>query len=419
MTPTEAFRSYCAAFARGDDATMVGLFTDDGVFEASSLDERPVGREALARELHAIAHSSKDISTDIRLVLENGDTAYVEGAYFAEVIGTGGKLDGSPHRIDFRFFAEIRMRDGRIALLREIYDTRPFHAEERQRAWVINRRSPYWDETVKARCKEWSVYNNMHFPMIYSRTPYEDYHALLEGVTLWDVGLERQTQVEGPDARAFVDYLCARDMSAMEVGDCRYSLVCDDEGRLMCDPVVLYPWADRIWLSHGNTDLTLWARGLARNGKWRVNIMEPDVAPLQVQGPHALATLQGLCSADLAAMKNYTCMVTEVAGQPAVVSRTGWSGGFGFEVFPLSSVRATELWQAILAAGRPFGIKVTGPIINRAIERGVTDINYYMNSGMNALEDLGAKLVDLDKKADFIGRDALRTASVRTGRQQE
>ncbi|MFO1090676.1 MAG: nuclear transport factor 2 family protein [Hyphomicrobiales bacterium] len=411
MTPTQAFEAYCAAFAAGDSVAMADLFTEDGRFEASSLDEPLKGRSFLLQGLKALSRSSRNITTDIRIVLEGGEEALVEGAYFAEVIGTGGKLDGSPHRIDFKFFAHIVMRDGKIALLREIYDTRPFHPEERQRAWVINRRSPYWDETVKAKCKEWSVYNNMHFPMIYSRTPYEDYCALLEGVTLWDVGLERQTQIEGPDALAFVDYLCARDMSDMDVGDCRYSLVCDDDGKLMCDPVVLYPFPDTLWMSHGNTDLTLWARGIARDSRWRVKVSEPDVAPLQIQGPASLATLQGICAAGLAAMKNYTCLLTEVAGEPSIVSRTGWSGGYGFEVFPLSSRNAAQLWQAILETGRPHGIKVTGPIINRAIERGVTDINYYMNSDMNALEDLGAKLVDLDKAADFIGKAALQRIS--------
>jgi aminomethyltransferase len=107
-------------------------------------------------------------------------------------------------------------------------------------------------------------------------------------------------------------------------------------------------------------------------------------------------------------MKNYTCLVTQVAGQDCVVSRTGWSGGFGFEVYPLSSDRASELWDAIMEAGDEFGIKVTGPVIHRAIERGVTDLNYYMNSDMNAFEDTGAKLVDIDKPADFVGKQALQ-----------
>jgi aminomethyltransferase len=408
MTPVAAFAAYCEAFAQGDGAAMAALFTDDGVFEAPTLDRPVRGRAALEKQLRIIAQSMRDISTDVRIAVEDGDKGWFEGAFHAEVIGTGFKVDGSPHRVDFRFVATVEMRDGAIARLVEFFDTRPLHVEERQRMWAINRRSPYWEASVAAGAMEWSVYNSMHFAMTYGRMPYEDYAELLEGVTLWDVGLERQTQLKGRDAHAFLDYLTCRDMSTMRPGDCRYALVCDEAGALMVDPVVLWPFEDTIWLSHGNFDLTLWARGIAMHGAWDVEVCEPDVAPLQVQGPLSLAVLAKICPAPLADMKNYTCLVTKVAGEAAVVSRTGWSGGFGFEVFPLSSARARRLWDAILEAGEEHAIKVTGPIVHRAVERGVTDFNYYMSCAMNPLEDVACHLVDLDKEADFIGRQALR-----------
>jgi aminomethyltransferase len=408
MKPTAVFAAYCEAFAAGDHHAIAELFADDGVFEASTLDAPIRGKAALAAQLRIISNSCRDISTQIRVAIDSGNKGYFEGVYEAEIIGTGGKIDGSPHRIDFKFVAVVEIQNGKIARLAEIFDTRPFHPEERQRAWAINRRTPYWDATVEAKCKEWSVYNNMHFPMNYSRTPYEDYCALMEGVTLWDVALERQTQLKGPDAHGFLDYLCCRDMSSMQPGDCRYAMVCDEQGKMMSDPVVLWPWDDTIWLSHGNTDLTLWARGIVMGSDWDVDISEPDIAPLQVQGPLALKTLEKICAGPLQSMANYTCITTEVAGQDAVVSRTGWSGGFGYEVLPLSSKRALELWDAILAAGEEFHIKVTGPIVSRAVERGVTDINYYMNSDLNPLEDTCARLVALDKDADFVGKAALQ-----------
>ena len=408
MTPGDAFQAYCDAFAAGDGAGMAGLFCDDGVFEASTLDAPIRGRAALETQLGIIANGSRDIGTEIRVSLQSGERGHFEGAYQAAVIGSGGKLDGSPHRVDFRFVAFVEMRDGKIARFTEVFDTRPLHPEERQYLWAMNRRTPYWEGTVAAQCKEWSVYNNMFFPMVYSRLPYEDYRALLDGVTLWDVGLERQTQLRGPDAHAFLDYLCCRDMSMMKPGDCRYALMCDDRGQAMGDPVVLWPFEDTIWISHGNTDITLWARGIAMNSDWDVEVCEPDVAPLQVQGPKALDVMRKLCPADLAAMKNYSCIQTEVAGQAAVVSRTGWSGGFGFEVFPLGSERAMELWNAILDAGAEFDLKVTGPVVGRAVERGVTDTGYYNNSNMNPLEDVSAALVDVDKPADYVGKAALQ-----------
>ncbi len=407
MNALTAFEAYCEAWVRHDYKALAELFTDDGVFEASGLDSPITGKEKLQQQLRIISKSHSDIETETRIAIETPKGAYIEGTYKAKIAGAGGKIDGSPIRADFRYVASIEMCDGKISRLVEIYDARPLYAEERQRMWTMNRLSPYWQGTVDAKCMEWSVYNNMFFPMIYSRAPYEDYAALLEGVTLWDVGLERQTQLKGPDAVRFLDYLCCRDMSKMQPGDCRYALMCDDHGIILGDPVVVMPEKDVIWISHGNTDMTLWARGIAMNSHWKVEVSEPDVAPLQVQGPKSIVVMNALCKQPLDDLKNYKCVTTEVAGQKVVVSRTGWSGGAGYEIFPYGSDRAMELWNAILEKGKPYGLKVTGPIVHRAIERGVTDTGYYSNSGMNALEDTGGALVDLDGDTDFIGKAAL------------
>jgi aminomethyltransferase len=121
--------------------------------------------------------------------------------------------------------------------------------------------------------------------------------------------------------------------------------------------------------------------------------------------------MNALCTTPLDDLKNYKCTITEVAGQRAVVSRTGWSGGFGYEIYPYGSEKAMALWNAILEAGKPFGIKVTGPIVHRAVERGVTDTDYYSGSNMNALEEVASHLVDLEKESDFIGKEALKKIS--------
>jgi aminomethyltransferase len=170
--------------------------------------------------------------------------------------------------------------------------------------------------------------------------------------------------------------------------------------------VLLHPRKDLIWLSHGDADLTLWARGIALGGRFKVAVREPDVAPLQIQGPLAAEVLRPLTDAPIDEIGFYKCVTTRVAGIEAVVSRTGWSGGPGYEVFPLSSQGAMDLWQALREAGRPFEMMVVGPIVDRAVEKGVTDTAYHSNSGMNPYEAGHGRLVDLDK-GDFIGRDAL------------
>ncbi|UCI28491.1 nuclear transport factor 2 family protein [Mesorhizobium sp. B2-8-5] len=408
MTPTQAFRRYCDHFIAGDAAAIASMFTDDGEFIVPMADKPAKGRASIEKEMRQAALSQKNIQVEVTAAIDAGATGFVEANYSAEVVGTGGKLDGTPHRVDFRMVGEITLVDGKIKRLTEYLDRRPMFPEERQRVFTVNRLSPYFGKSVEEGCMEWMVYNNMHFPMIYGRMPFQEYDTLLNGVTLWDVGLERQTQLKGPDALRFMDYLSCRDMSAMKVGQCRYTLLTDENGICLCDPVVLRPSEDTIWISHGNTDITLWARGIVMGSDWKVEVSEPDIAPMQIQGPLSIEVMKAICADPVWELKNYTCMRTTVLGKDVVVSRTGWSSGEGFEIYPLSSVGATDIWDAVKKAGEPYDIMVMGPNIFRALERGVTDISYYTNSGMNALEDLGNKFVHLDVEADFIGKDALK-----------
>jgi aminomethyltransferase len=253
------------------------------------------------------------------------------------------------------------------------------------------------------------VYNHMYMPIAYGRDPALDYRALTEAVTLWDVGAERQTELRGPDALRLADYLCTRDLRELAVGKCRYTLVCDERGQIMSEPIVLRPWPDVVWISHGDTDITLWAAAIAAHGGYDAQVGEPDVAPLQVQGPQSQNMLAAVTDA-VADLESFGCRATQVAGVDAVVSRTGWSRELGYEIYPLSSERALELWAALLAAGEPHGLLVTGPNLSRAVEQGITDTHYAVNSGANPFETGSGRFVDLDGD-DFVGRAALREAS--------
>ncbi len=269
------------------------------------------------------------------------------------------------------------------------------------------RRSPYFPRTIDLGAVEFMVYNHTYMPLDYGRDPREDYDALVERVTLWDVGAERQTELRGPDALRFADHLAPRDLTDLAVGGCRFTPVCDTAGEIMADCVVLRPKQDVVWFSHGDVDYELWAHGLALAGGFDVAVREADVPPLQLQGPRAADVLGPLCDHDLASLPRFRCAVTAVAGVPAVISNTGWSKEAGYEIYPLGSDRAVEIWDALVEAGRPYGLLVTGPNITRAVEQGIGDTQYRMNSRMNPLEAGLEGMLDLDG-ADFVGRDALR-----------
>jgi aminomethyltransferase len=277
----------------------------------------------------------------------------------------------------------------------------------RQSLHANARRSPYFEATERAGAVEYMVYNHMYMAMAYDRDPAEDYRAVTEGVALWDVGAERQTELLGPDAVRFADYLVSRDLSALRAGDCRYALCCDEQGQILCDPVVIVPDDDRVWLSHGTIDLLLWAKGIALHSDFDVAVSEPDTAPLQVQGPRSRDVMRALVGDAIDGLRYYRCMHAEIDGQPVVVTRSGWSGELGYEIMPRSSERALALFDAVLAAGEPHGMLVSAPNLPKALEAGISDTAYYTNDGLNALEFGRDTLVDLDG-APFMGRDALR-----------
>ena len=282
----------------------------------------------------------------------------------------------------------------------------PVTAREREPLSYTVRRSPYFERTIAAGALGFMVYNHTYMPIDYGRDPVVEYRAITEGVTLWDVGAERQAQLRGPDALSFADYLSPRDLLDLAVGRCRFTPVCDPRGQVMADCIVLRPFEDTVWYSHSDCDISLWAYGLALARGARVEVEEADVSPLQLQGPLAAAVLEPLYDGDLSALRRFDCAAVDVAGVPCVVSNTGWSKEAGFELYPLGSERCLELWDAIAGSGEPYGLLVTGPNITRAVEQGITDTQYKMNSGMTALEAGLESMLQLDG-ADFMGRDAL------------
>jgi glycine cleavage system aminomethyltransferase T len=267
------------------------------------------------------------------------------------------------------------------------------------------RRSPYFERTLRAGAGDFMVYTYM--PMDYGRDPREDYAALVERVTLWDVGAERQAELRGPGALALADHLAPRRLSDLAVGECRYTPVCDRAGAIMCECIVLRPTADVVWFSHSDVDLTLWATGLALARGNDVAVAEADVAPMQLQGPRAADVIEAVGGAEVAGLARFRCAHSRLAGVECVVSNTGWSREPGFEIYPLGSERAVDVWDALVVAGEPHGLLVTGPNIVRAVEQGITDTQYATNSGMNPIEAGIGAMLDLDRP-DFVGRDALR-----------
>ena len=269
------------------------------------------------------------------------------------------------------------------------------------------RRSPYFEATQRHGAKGYTVYNHMLFPTCFADFE-EEYWHLLNHVTLWDVSVERQVEITGPDAFAFTNMLTPRDLSKCAVGQGKYVVITAEDGGIINDPVLLRLGENHFWLALADSDVLLWARGVALKSGLRVTITDPDVSPLQIQGPKAKDVVQALFGDAATKLRYYWFLETKVDGIPVVVTRTGWTGEVGYEVYLRDGSRGDELWERIMAAGKPHNIRPTGPSDIRRVEAGILNWGADMTLANNVYEVGLDYLVDTGKSVAYIGRDALK-----------
>lgn len=269
------------------------------------------------------------------------------------------------------------------------------------------RKSPYFDATVRWGAKGFSVYNHMYIPRDFG-DPEQNFWNLVNDAILCDVAVERQVEITGPDAAAFMQTLTCRDLSPMAVGQCKYILITNAEGGLLNDPVLLRLAENHFWISLADSDILLWAKGVAVHAGMDVTIGEPDVSPLQLQGPKSGEVMTALFGDDILDLKYYWLRHVELDGIPLVVSRTGWSSELGYELYLQDGSKGDELWEKIMAAGAPFGLKPGHTSSIRRIEGGMLSYHADADSSTNPYELGLDRLVNTDMTADFIGKAALR-----------
>ncbi len=274
------------------------------------------------------------------------------------------------------------------------------------------RKSPFWHLSIEAGAWRATVYNRMYHPRGYIRPEdggaMAEYHALVNRVTLWNVAVERQIRVRGPDAEAFVNYLITRDVTGIEPGRGKYSILCNEKGCILNDPVLLRLAHDEFWFSLSDSDLRYWLEGINVGRRWDVDIDEIDVAPLQIQGPLSLDLMDALVGPDCRDMPYYGLLETEIGGCPVVVSRTGFSGEEGFEVYVRdATLNAEAVWYAIRGEGGQFGLRVIAPAHHRRIAAGILSYGQDMDAETSPFQVNLSYQVPRRKEGDYIGRAAL------------
>ena len=269
------------------------------------------------------------------------------------------------------------------------------------------RKSPYFDATVRWGAQGFSVYNHMYIPRDFGN-PEQNFWNLVNTAILCDVAVERQVEITGPDAATFVQMLTPRDLSKMPVGQCKYVVITNAEGGILNDPILLRLAENHFWISLADSDILLWAQGVAVHSGLDVTITEPDVSPLQLQGPKSGEIMRALFGDSIMDLRYYWLREVELDGIPLVVSRTGWSSELGYEIYLRDSAHGDTLWERIMATGMEYGLKPGHTSTIRRIEGGM--LSYHADADINTNPyELGLdRLVNVDMEADFIGKAALR-----------
>jgi glycine cleavage system aminomethyltransferase T len=269
------------------------------------------------------------------------------------------------------------------------------------------RKGPFFEAARRSGCTGHDIYNHMYLPASYS-DPVDEYWHLLNHVTLWDVSVERIVEISGPDAFRFTDMLTPRDLSTCAPGRGRYVVITAENGGIVNDPVLLRLAEDRFWLAAADSDLLLWAKGVAVFAKMDVEIREPDASALQIQGPNAKDVVTALLGDGVLDLGYYHCAELDLDGIPLVVSRTGWTGEIGYELYLRDSSRGDDLWNRIMEAGRRHDIRPIAPSDARRVEAGIFNYGSDFTIENTPLEVTGLeRMVDPAKDRDYIGRDAL------------
>jgi aminomethyltransferase len=268
------------------------------------------------------------------------------------------------------------------------------------------RRSPYFDATRRAGCTAYDIYNHMYLPGYYD-DPDVEYALLNEGVTMWDVGVERTVEVSGPEADKLIDMITCRDLTKCAVKQGKYMIVTAPDGGIVNDPVLLHVDENRWWMQLADSDAGLYALGVLGASGLNAKVTLPDVHPMQVQGPLSAKTLEKLVGSAIYDIKYYWCENFSIDGIPVLISRTGWTAIPGFEVNLLDYSRGDDLWNAVAGAGEEFGIKPIAPCEARRIEGGIFNYGSDMTLDDTPLHVMGLERLIEDQPQDYMGKAAL------------
>ena len=278
---------------------------------------------------------------------------------------------------------------------------------------ILSRRlraSPFETRVAEQGVKAFSLYNKMTLPLVFDDLA-SDYEHLHSHVQIWDVACQRQVEISGPDALRLVELITPRDISRCAIGQCMYAPLCDENGGIINDPIILRLAEDRFWLSIADSDVLLWVKGIAYGRGFDARVFEPDVSPLAIQGPRADDLMSDVVGEHVRDIRFFHFINAEIAGTDVVLARSGWSGQGGFEVYLQDSRKGSDLWDVFWDAGQKYNVRSGGPNLIDRLETGLKSYGSDMTIDSNPFESGLESFVSLDKEAECMSHEALQRIS--------
>ena len=268
------------------------------------------------------------------------------------------------------------------------------------------RSTPYTSRVEKQGVTAYTVYNHMLLPAAFGSLE-ESYLHLKKNVQVWDVAGERQVEIIGKDALKLVQLMTCRDLSKSKDGRCYYCPIIDEKGGIINDPVVLRLAKDRWWISIADSDVMLFAKGLAIGKKLNVNIFEPNVDIFAVQGPKSFKLMEKVFGKEITELKFFGFDYYEFKGTKHLIAQSGWSKQGGYEIYVENTKSGLQLYDHLFEIGREFDVKAGCPNLIERIESGLLSYGSDMDINDNPLECGFDKFVNTESEADFLGKENL------------
>ncbi len=277
--------------------------------------------------------------------------------------------------------------------------------------------TPYARGVKAAGVKAYTVYNHMLLPTVFQDVV-SDYHHLKAHVQVWDVSVERQVELVGPDAARLMQMITPRDLRKMQADQCYYVPVVDQKGRMLNDPVAIKHSDTRWWISIADSDLLYWVKGLALGADLDVDVFEPDVSPLAVQGPKADILMERVFGAEVHDIRFFRQKRLRFENTSFIVSRSGYSKQGGFEIYVEGHENGMPLWNALFAAGQDLQVRAGCPNLIERIEGGLLSFGNDMNWENTPFECGLGKFCNAPDDVHYIGKAALKQESARGSQRQ-